>query len=341
MRRILGAWVDGWARVGRAPAVLAGVVALTLVGAIPFALTLRATLATHLGASQVAQQVADGVSYDWWQEFQSQASGMSATFSPRTVGFAATLDSLSAVADTRRETTALLGLLAAYIVVWTGLIGGIVDRYARQRPTHVHGFAAASGTFFVRFLRLGVASGLVYGWLFGYLHPWLFDERITSLTRGLDSERAAFAWRAAGYAVFGALVGAANVVFDYAKIRMVVEDRRSALGGLAAGGRFVWRHPSAVAGLYAANLLTFLGLVVVWALLAPQIPAAGPGMWAAFLLSQCMIVARLAAKLHFLASQTALFQACLAHAGYVAAPTPVWPESPAVEAVARGAGSTA
>ena len=337
MSHVAGAWVDGWVRVTRAPAILVGVVVLTMLGAIPFALTLRATLATHLGASQMAQQAAAGVNYDWWQEFQSQASGVGATFSPRIVGFAATLDSLSAIADTRRETTALIGLLAAYVVVWTALIGGIVDRYARQRPTRVHGFAAASGTFFLRFLRLGIVSVLAYGWLFGYLHPWLFDERIPALTRGLDSERAAFAWRAAGYAVFGALVVAANVVFDYAKIRMVVEDRRSALGGLAAGFRFVWRHSAAVAGLYAVNTLVFLGLVAAWALVAPRVPAAGPGMWAALLLGQGFIAARLAAKLHFLASQTSLFQAKLAHAGYVASPVAAWPESPAVEAVAGGA----
>ena len=73
----------------------------------------------------------------------------------------------------------------------------------------------------------------------------------------------------------------------------------------------------------------------LWALVAPRVTAAGTGMWAAFLLGQCVVVARLAAKLHFLASQTALFQASLAHADYVAAPVPTWPESPAVEAVSR------
>ena len=58
-------------------------------------------------------------------------------------------------------------------------------------------------------------------------------------------------------------------------------------------------------------------------------------MWLAFLLgaaASCWPGWRL--KLHFLASQTALFQASLAHAHYAAAPLPTWPESPAVEAVA-------
>jgi len=35
----------------------------------------------------------------------------------------------------------------------------------------------------------------------------------------------------------------------------------------------------------------------------------------------------------FWASETALFQGRLAHAGYVAAAKPVWPDSPAAEAI--------
>jgi hypothetical protein len=56
-------------------------------------------------------------------------------------------------------------------------------------------------------------------------------------------------------------------------------------------------------------------------------------MWLAFAAGQIWIVARLLVKLQFLASQTALFQASLAHAAYTAAPTPVWPDSAAAEAI--------
>jgi hypothetical protein len=56
-------------------------------------------------------------------------------------------------------------------------------------------------------------------------------------------------------------------------------------------------------------------------------------MWLAFLGGQLYILARLLLKLQFMASQTALFQSSLAHAGYAAAPAPVWPESPAAEAI--------
>ena len=40
-------------------------------------------------------------------------------------------------------------------------------------------------------------------------------------------------------------------------------------------------------------------------------------------------------QLVFYASETALFQAMLAHAAYTAAPPVVWPDSPAAEAIAN------
>ena len=41
-----------------------------------------------------------------------------------------------------------------------------------------------------------------------------------------------------GYLVFGLLLVLCNLVFDYARVRIVVEDRRSAIGALLAGARF-------------------------------------------------------------------------------------------------------
>ena len=61
-------------------------------------------------------------------------------------------------------------------------------------------------------------------------------------------------------------------------------------------------------------------------------PGAGAGL-AAFAAGQLYIVLRVIVRLQFAASQIALFQSRLAHAGYVARPIPMWPDSPSVEAV--------
>ena len=55
-------------------------------------------------------------------------------------------------------------------------------------------------------------------------------------------------------------------------------------------------------------------------------------MWLGVAMGQFYVVARLWIKLTFWASETALFQGRLGHAGYVARPRQ-WPDSPAAEAI--------
>ena len=127
------------------------------------------------------------------------------------------------------------------------------------------------------------------------------------------------------------------MLFDYVKIRTVVEDRRSILGALLAAGRFVRRRPGATVGLYLLSSLLFLLVLAAYAAVAPGAGGGGAWVWLTLLVGQAYVVARLAAKLVFYAAQTAYFQSQLAHAGYVAAPRPVWPESPAAEAITASA----
>ena len=333
---IVSAWRDGFGRVRRAPAVLAGVFAVTLLAALPLALSLRAMIEAHLGRSMVAGAVADGMDYGWWQEFTSQASGLGATFSPLIIGFAATLGNISGVMEAQRESFPVTAALAGYLLVWTFLSGGILDRYARQRATRAHGFFAAAGVFFWRFLRLGLVAGTAYWFLFSYVHVWLFDDLYTRVTRDLATERVAFLWYVVLYVSFGAALVAVNLVCDYARIRMVVEDRRSVVGALSAALAFLGRHPGRVFGLYALNGLVFLSLLAAWALVAPGAGEMGLSMWLGFAGTQLYLLVRLLLKLQFMASQTALFQRSFSHAPYTAAPMPVWPESPAAEAIAGG-----
>ena len=133
---------------------------------------------------------------------------------------------------------------------------------------------------------------------------------------------------------FALLLALVGLVFDYARVRAVVEDRRSMLGAVLAGWRFVRRHPAGCTGLYAANGLAAAAAVGAYAVAAPAISTEASTGWA-FLLGQVYVVARLAGRLFFYATEVAWFQSRLAHAGYVAAPAPVWPESASAEALGR------
>ena len=326
---MIEAFKDGFGRVRRAPWVIVGLWLSTLVVALPAALVLRGLLAGHLGDSLMADSAARGVNYDWWNEFLVQASGLGQTFVPAIVGFAAVLDNLSRLADNRSLAPALAGLVGTQIVLSMFLAGGVLERLARDRTLGPAAFFSACGVWFVRFLRLGVVAALVYWLLFARLHPWLFETLYPLWTHDLEVERTAFAVRVALYAAFTALVCWVNVLFDYAKVRAVVEDRRSMLGALAAGTRFVVRHPAKTLGLYAMNAAVYLLVVGVYYVAAP---GASAGILA-FAIGQLYIVLRVMVRLQFAASQAALFQHKLAHAGYVARPLPTWPESPAAEAI--------
>ncbi len=324
-------WSDGWRRVFSAPAVIAGVFLVTLLAALPLALSLRDALQTHLGASQMADEAADGVNYDWWQEFASQATGLGSTFTPSIIGFATTLDGVSGLLDKRVLITPIAWALGVYLAAWMFLSGGILDRYARGRRIRAHGFFAASGTFFFRFLRLGIAAGVVYWFLFVYVHEWLFTKWYVNVTRDLSVEPTVFYWRLLMYAIFGGLLALTTTIFDYAKVRAVVEDRRSMMGALVAALRFLVRNPLRVVALYAANAAAFLAVVAVWALVAPGAGGAGLSMGGAVIATQCYVLARLIVKLQFMASETALFQMSLAHVGYIATPPAIRAEPPIVE----------
>jgi hypothetical protein len=60
----LGAWRDGIRRVASAPLILAGVWLMTTLVGLPFALLLRAEIASHLGASLASESAANGVNYE-------------------------------------------------------------------------------------------------------------------------------------------------------------------------------------------------------------------------------------------------------------------------------------
>src|SRR5688572_5369166 len=135
-------YVDGWRRVLSAPAIAAGGFVITLLLALPLGYAMRGMLEAHLGRSTIAAAVADGIEYDWWQEFTSQTSGIGATFTPAIIGAAATLDNISGVLDGQAEIGPIAAALGTWLAVWTFLAGGIIDRYARQRRTGAHGFFA-------------------------------------------------------------------------------------------------------------------------------------------------------------------------------------------------------
>ena len=329
----LAACGDGVRRIGRAPLLVLLTWMLTLIVSVPLTLGVRRDVERQLGASLQPAEASPGSQYDWLTAFSDQASGASATLGPSITGFGGVLDNLSAFLDGDLRPIVLGAAGAVYVLGWTLLAGGIIDRLARDRALRAHAFGQACGGYFFPLLRLSLISALVYGVILGRLHLWLFDDLFDKWNEGLASDRTAVLIRFALYGVFALALAACNLWFDYAKVRLVVEDRASALGALTAAARFQRRQPLAVMALYGLDALLFVAVLAAYAMVAPGTATAPLNAWTGFLVGQLYIAARLAMKLVFWASAIALFQGRLAHAGYAARRVPAWPDSAAAEAV--------
>ena len=313
------ALADGIRRVNRAPAILAVAWALTVLISLPLALSLRASLGRHLGGSLAADLAAGGINYEWIQEFSDQASGMGVTVQPTIVGFGAVLDTMSGLLDNTHRPMVIVSAAAGYVALWAFAAGAIIERYARDRSTGARHFLSSAGTYGGRFLRLVVIQLIVYAVLFHYVHAWLFDSLYPRLIADLTVARTVVFVRAGLYLAFGLLLAACALVFDYAKVRAVIEGRRSMTGSVRSAIWFIRRNAVAAVALYAADLVLFGCVVGIYGQITPGSGGNGPLVWAAFAVGQLYVLARLWIKLVFWASETALFQGRLARAGYVAA----------------------
>lgn len=322
MARVFAAFADGWGRVLRAPAILLGVFAVTWLVAFP--------------AGRVMQQSSGGPLGSLFWMIEGLPTGFYPTFTPTLLGTETFVRLVRAFLAGGALEVELVAAAATTLLVWTFLVGGILDRYARRRPIRAQAFFGASGVFFFRFLRLGVVAAIGYYVLFGLIHPLLFPPFYPWQT-GANGADHASPLLTPVYSVFLMLAAFWSAVVDYARIRAVVEDRRSMLGAILAGWRFVTHHPLKAGGLYLLNAAAFGLLLWVYSIAFSGAPDAGEAGFAAFAGAVLYLLARVALKLVFFASQTALFQRSLAHADYTAAPTLLWPESPAAEEIINAA----
>jgi hypothetical protein len=193
--------------------------------------------------------------------------------------------------------------VAAWLLFWSLAYGGVLDRFARNRPTRGHGFFGACGAHVMPLLRLAIVI--------------LAGE--FALLRGVSSIQP-ISGLANAAIVISLMIAAAIIAL--ARVRLVVEDRRSAIGALLAAVRFARRNP---AGLFIFVLFGFAayGVKDVFAAAAP------PGeLW-----NDAFLAVQLTLTFIAYSSAVVLFQSRLAHAAYTAAPQLEWPESASVEAI--------
>lgn len=320
MSTVIGAYLEGARRVVQAPAItIAACVALVLL-AVPMRAVLQSD-ARVAGAVDVAAPAAPGWDWSaaWASRYGETGQRIASVLMHELLGFAGVVHVEATQLDRRPLPRSVVTALAAFWLLWTFLSGGILDRVARARPIRSAAFFAACGVHVWRFLRLGLIVAPLYWIVWAWLHPLLFAHPIDDMGRRLMMT-----------ATFLLALAMVNLVSDYARVRIVVEDRHSAVGAFGAAVRFIRRRPVRVLGLYVLSAVVAAVIVRLW---AGAVPAGSGGSGWMFLATALYVVGRVWARLTWMAGEVVFFQGELAHASYVAAPMPVWPDSPAAEAL--------
>lgn len=221
------------------------------------------------------------------------------------------------------------GFVAAFgrAVVWTAalfavfqavLMGGALEVLHREpEPGEwLSVFGSGCARHFGAFLRLLVLGPVLYGLavlaLLLVLFAVLVVLGLVALAVGgappdLLEEWPLLLITGVGVALVLVALFAVNLLLDYARVRIVAEDRASALRALRAALSFLRKNFRSAAGAYALWGTAGLALTLLYLLLASLIPQSNiPGMVVWFAVGQLFLFLRLWLRLGFYSSATAL-----------------------------------
>ena len=286
----------------RAPGLVLAVLLLTIVSAIPFALSVQSdvleALAMQPGSTSVGGSDVDP---EWWMEFRRHASGLAATFTPAILGFAAPLDSISALLDGSPRPLALALPVAVSALLWVFLWGGVIHRFA-SGDRSVRGFIAAGVRHFLPLLIITLIAAAVSALLYFTVHAALFGPLYGAVTSGLQSERSAFAVRIVFYVIFGAVLALVNATMAFARIEVVANGRGNAMAALTAAWSMVRGRIGSVAALYAIFIVLLAVAMTAYGI-GELYGGSRVGGWRAIVIGQAFIALRLALRLSMAAAQ--------------------------------------
>ena len=297
---------SGLRTVITAPALLIVVTTVSVLLVLPFGLVLGSQLRTALANRQPVYLGTAEIDAEWWMAFREQAEGLAATFTPAILGAAAPLDNLSAMLDGTARPLAILGPVVLAALVWAWLWGGLLERFRAQRRIGVGAFWEASWRHLWTFAAISLAAAVAHLVLYFTVHALLFGPVFGWLASVADTERAAFLWRLALYAVFGACLLAVSMMADFARVSVVVQSRRGVRQATDAAATFLREHAGSALMLYVLAGIVFgamLGLYVTGEVYG----GTRLGGWRSVLIGQAYIVARLAMRLTLAAAGMRLF----------------------------------
>ena len=250
-----------------------------LLFSLILAIPMYTSLEESIGRSEVGDRMVEGFDYIWWEEFRDQSKGIETSFSPSILGKGAVLDNFVNLInfEVRHLPRTILVFGVLYILLHTFLSGGIVSVFSSSNNNtntntafSIRGFFSGAGQFASRFYFLMILS-----WIFFFL-VIAFKGFLISLVNNVSdtarSEILPFYLSLISSVLVYVLFLFIQMIFDYARIKTVVEDSPSVLQTTREAFVFVFKNIGSTMGLFYLLLFTNLGLTFVYILLKELIP---------------------------------------------------------------------
>jgi hypothetical protein len=306
---VLKAATAGLSRVLGSPLLVVTLWLLTLVVALPLTVAMEESMRTDIGSSQVEQELRGGLDLGWLEEFHYRNDGLARLLTPGRVGPVMAWENLELwfSGDWLLENRQLAATGVFFLLLWILIQGGLIRELSRPDSRfQIGSFLGASGTFFLRFIRIAAIAGFAYYGVYR-LAFWLFPA-IERWTQDVTAEKTALGFHLVGAGLIVLLMTLVHLISEYAKIATVQEDRRSAILAMVHSLVKVLRHPLQCFGLMG---VFFLALAIAQWLLYLVLPdarnASVQAVVLAFFIGQIYLLARTALRLARFSAEIKLY----------------------------------
>jgi hypothetical protein len=301
----------GFNNTGRVTRMLILLLVINFAFSLILAVPMYHSLKDSFGNSLVGERMAKGFDYLWWEEYRDEARGLETTFTPSIIGKGAILNNLEGLIQLRvfdlPPVVLIFGIL--YIILHTFLAGGILSIFRKgEFKFSMKAFFKGAGSHFFRFFLLMLFSG-VFFLIIGQGVKMGFDSILESVQDSAFSEITPFYLGLVFSAVLFFLFLFVQMVFDYGRIKIVLEDSPNVLESTAGAFGFVFRHLGSTLGLFYLLFLVQILFTLFYILIQGIIPQSSfLGVALAFLFQQIFIFGLIGIRCWLYSSQMELYR---------------------------------
>ena len=202
---------------------------------------------------------------------------------------------------------ALLGLAGLARILQLFLLGGTLQIFGVGEPFSAAVFFSGCGRHFWRLVQLTLFSLIFFG-VAGAIGAGLNWAGPKIWGEGSAASPLVY-WGWFRVVFLACLLGLCSLAFDYAAIRLAVEDSRKSVRAYLGAFRFVWRAPFRTISLYIVLWLVVLLFLAAYAGVSWLVPQTSLALVILlFLVRQATVLAKVWCRLLFYSAQCALYR---------------------------------